>query len=77
MQILGNLSKIRPLRQRRFLGKLPVLADSLDQLAQSILSVPESCAHAVLNHPAFEIDRLPGRCGSSIPAMSLSTHLIS
>jgi hypothetical protein len=61
VQFLDSLSKIRPLqRQRCFLGKLPVLADSLDQLTQSILSVPECCAHAVLYQSAFEIDRLPG-----------------
>jgi hypothetical protein len=61
VQFLDSLSKIRPLqRQRYFLGKLPVLADSLDQLAQSILSVPESDAHAVLNHSVFKVNRLPG-----------------
>ena len=78
VQFVNRLSKIRPLqRQRRFLGNLPVLADSLDQLAQSILAVPENCTHTVLNQSAFKAIVFLAGGGRSIPAISLMTQRIS
>jgi hypothetical protein len=40
-----------------------VLANGVSQIRECFLAVPDNCAYAVLNHSAFEIDRLPGRWG--------------